>query len=418
MDKQGIKYDVLTNKGVDGTLHIGRLPIGVLQKKQADRKFINVIGLDDKLVDDVQFNKNVEKECNANPSICDEHQIHFVSGSFDFDSDMLTVEQGNFISLEDVLKDNPLIVANSRFIEKIIRETALFISRLHEVGIYHLCLAPSTVFLKKGEDVPLLASHGSFYLNMPKQRDLYAGMTDYVAPEVLDEGMADERADVYAIGKLMEYLYAMGQMPYAYRAVVKKATSSDASKRYATVDRMLKSMNARSKVFAGAASLAVAVVAALFVFWGYMELMPQTENIEFVKPAGQTGSGDGDEGIYNPSADYALTDSIPELTAEEQEEMKRYQDKCEQIFRKQYEREAERVLSKIYSSSNMGSNVNSFIAGSQETLNELIRLRGELAGQAGIDEVKSQRIATEIIDKITERKKSQLLKHGVQKDND
>ncbi|MGN1263257.1 MAG: hypothetical protein ACI4TW_04410, partial [Prevotella sp.] len=103
------------------------------------------------------------------------------------------------------------------------------------------------------------------------------------------------------------------------------------------------------------------------------------------------------------------------LTDEERKKIKEYEDKCEQIFRRQYTKEAERILSKIYNNSYMGSNEKQFMAGCKTTMNELVEAQVKLAQQADLSTVKSQRIASEIIDKITEEKKHSLNSRGIQK---
>ena len=158
------------------------------------------------------------------------------------------------------------------------------------------------------------------------------------------------------------------------------------------------------------------IVSLLLIIFVYNEFSPQVNEMEFIKPHVEQTVNELEESTFDPISEYSFADTISSLTTQENEEMKKYQEKCEQIFRKQYTKEAERVLSQIYSSSNMGTNVNNFIVGSQSAVNELVKLRVEIAGKSGLDEFKSQRLATEIIDQITERKKKALLKHGVQKE--
>ncbi len=411
-----MKYDELINKCEGGEMRFGHLPIGILYKRQADKKFINVINLHDTLVDDILFNKDIELECNANSSINDEHQVHFVRGTFDCGADMLTVEQGNFVSIEQLYNENPNISANNKFIESFIFDLLSFLSLLNSQGIYHICISPSNIFVRKGELSPLLMSHGSYYLNLPNQSLFYSGQTNYVAPEVLNENKADSRSDVYSVGKFIEYLFSIRNIPYAYKSIIRKATEAEPEKRYVSIDSMRNDLKMRLLVSRILNYSLVFIVSFLLILFVYNEFSPKVNEMEFIKPHVEQTVNELEESTFDPISEYSFADTISSLTTQENEEMKKYQEKCEQIFRKQYTKEAERVLSQIYSSSNMGTNVNNFIVGSQSAVNELVKLRVEIAGKSGLDEFKSQRLATEIIDQITERKKKALLKHGVQKE--
>ena len=88
--------------------------------------------------------------------------------------------------------------------------------------------------------------------------------------------------------------------------------------------------------------------------------------------------------------------------------MKAYEAKAEQIFRKNYTREAERILSKIYSNDKMGATEKNFMAGSQSTMQELVQAQNRLGAEAGIAETRSQLIASKIIEQVTNRLKKQM----------
>ena len=63
----------------------------------------------------------------------------------------------------------------------------------------------------------------------------------------------------------------------------------------------------------------------------------------------------------------------------------------------------------------MSSSEKKFLAESTEIMTELTQKQAELGSEAGLTDAKSQRIASEIIDKISNEKKAQLEQLGVQK---
>ena len=92
----------------------------------------------------------------------------------------------------------------------------------------------------------------------------------------------------------------------------------------------------------------------------------------------------------------------------DEKEMKAYQAKAEQIFRKQFTKEADRILNKVYNKKEMNLNEKDFMARSRSMTEELAKAEQELAGKANLGNEKSQRIASEIIDQLTTKKMEAL----------
>ncbi|MBR2017488.1 MAG: hypothetical protein IKA00_09400, partial [Prevotella sp.] len=234
-----MNYEELLKSKEDSLIRVVNLPIGILYKKQLDKKFVSVIDIHQRLLDNPDFSSALAKECEAVASINDAHQLHFMQGIFDGNMEMLTLEQGNFITFEQLLNDSPATVGRDNFIENVVSELLEFTSMLNSQGIYHVCFAPSNVFMRKGDSKPLLMSHGSFYTGLADASFFYADTKEYVAPEVLNGEEYDERCDVYSIGKFIEYLFTVTDMPLEYKKVVKKATQDSPDDRYETVDKMI-----------------------------------------------------------------------------------------------------------------------------------------------------------------------------------
>lgn len=63
----------------------------------------------------------------------------------------------------------------------------------------------------------------------------------------------------------------------------------------------------------------------------------------------------------------------------------------------------------------MNSSEKKFKSESSAVMEELAKKQIELGGQAGLNDTKSQRIATEIIERLSNQKKAKLEQHGIQK---
>jgi hypothetical protein len=128
--------------------------------------------------------------------------------------------------------------------------------------------------------------------------------------------------------------------------------------------------------------------------------------VEFVKPVPRQPTDDLLDDGFDP-AELGVTNSGDSLVYDETAE-RDYQAKAEEIFRKKYSEEADRILSKIYNKEYMSNAEKKFTAESQTTIDELMKKQAELGESAGLTPERSQLIATEIIDRITEKKKKEL----------
>ena len=236
---------------------------------------------------------------------------------------------------------------------------------------------------------------------------------DFVAPEVLESNTADKRSDVYSMGKFMEYLYSYKPMPLSYKKIISKATESNPEDRYATLPEMIKDIQKKNKIFTTLSSFIISLICGLVCLGVYFGLMPESNQIEYVTPVNNTENNDILNNGFDAVSEYGYADTLQDFI--DKEDVKMYQSKCEEIFRKKYTVEAERILSKIYNTSNTGTNIGNFISGSQTHINELINIRNKIAAEAGLEESKSHRIATEVIDKITTEKQKKIIKNGIQK---
>ncbi len=131
------------------------------------------------------------------------------------------------------------------------------VQHAHENGVIHRDLKPANVLLFKDEDEELYAAVGDFGLGRMIDRDTptltlsgtQVGTPAYFAPEQYTEGKnADERSDVYALGKLL-YEILTGEIPYPrmdlkkvppkYIYIIRKVTNDAPDRRYQNVTAML-----------------------------------------------------------------------------------------------------------------------------------------------------------------------------------
>ena len=408
--------ELLEARAADGAKKV-QMPIGTYYKKQVGDKYLNTIDIRPQLNDNIVFAEGLKKECEENVGLVHKHQLHFEPVMTGADITSLTVEKGNFISMEQLLREQPAIVAKKEFVDGVVNDLLDLTSYLHEKGIWHVCYSPQNVFVRKGDQSVMLLSHGSYFLGMSEPMSLYEGVEEYIAPEIRNAGTIDARCDIYSLGKFIDYLFEQADMPYEYKRVAKKAQSELPEGRYETPEEMKNALVKKRGMYKSLLTFVAAVVVALIAVGLYFELMPQPTNVEYVKPAPKTDVDDLLDDGFDPMTELGVvsSDTSVILTPEQAAHQREYEAKAEQIFRKQYTEKADKILSKVYNNDNLSSSEKKFLSGLSDVNEELLRAQMELGEQAGLSDAKAQIIAAEIVETLTEQKKKGLNYYGIQK---
>ncbi len=403
-----MNYEELLASRKDGKLNKTRLPIGEYYRQQIDGKYRGVVDIAGELNSNIKFCEALKAECKANSALTNQHILHFRPQTEGNDIVRLELEQGQYQPLKQVLNDTPAIVAEPHFIEDFTRQLLEAAAYLHEQGVFGVCYSPQTIFLRKGDNAPLLIHVGSHYLSMSNPTQLYRdGMEQFVAPEVMNKGTIDNRCDIYSIGRLLQKIFDQSDMPLELRKVVKKAVSEAPEDRFNTPLEMLNSINRKRNTYRSLLTTVIAVAIAGLAIALYFDMMPESNPVEFVKPAPRQATDDLiDDGI-NPE-ELGVTSDGDSLVAAERASQEEYNAKAEAIFRKRYTAAADKILSKIYNKDRMGVSEKNFMSQSESTVNELMKAQQEIAAESALDPARSQLIATEIIERLTEQKKNAL----------
>lgn len=402
-----MNYEELLIAKAGGKLNQSHMPIGEFFRAKIDNKYQSRVEIHRTLLANITFCEGLKRECEENLTIVDKHQLHFTPVTEANEITALAIsEPGQYMSFAEMLSETPAVVAQRDFLTTVLEGLVSITTLLHKKGIRHVCFSPRTVFARKGDYTPILLSHGSYYLSMSNLEELFGDDVQYVAPEVLQHGTFDDRCDVYSIGKFMQSLGAVSDMPLEYRRAIKKATSESPEDRYNTPEELLNVVRKQHHVIRTAIITAVSCIVALVCVCLYFDMFPETNPVEFVKPVPRQPTDDLLDDGFDP-AELGVTSSGDSLVYDEATE-RDYTAKAEEIFRKKYEKEADRILSKIYNKEYMSNAEKKFTSESQTTIDELMKKQAELGENAGLTPERAQLLATEIIDRITEQKKKEM----------
>ena len=410
--------ELLETRDVRKTTKV-RLPYGYFYKRLIDGKYSNFVEFHDEIADDITFSSSVKAEHKALADVCLKQQLHFTPNEGEDGVYAIAVEVGNYVTLEQQLNENPSMVAKGDFVNTILRDLFEVTAKLNSYDIYHVCFAPSNILTRKNDCSVRLLMHGSFYQHVDPEI-LYEGLDMFVAPEVFAGQPITAATDVYSLGCFIDWLYRSSELPIELKSVVKKATEQDPSLRYPSVEALRQAVNkARSLRHAaiyGASALAIALcIVGLFFY-----MMPNRETIEFVKPVKEPIPEDMFEdnmedylGIGADLDSAAIADIVKQgkmndTTSVDDRKMKEYNAKAEAIFRKQFTRAAETIISKVYNTESMNGEQSVFASKTKQMTEELAKKQAELAGLTNLSSDRTQAIAAEIIENIT-RKKMEMM---------
>lgn len=413
-----MNYEELIASRRDGKLNKTRLPIGDYYRQQIDGKYRSVVDIAAELNSNIKFSEALKAECEQNASLTNQHILHFRPQTEGHDIVRLEMEQGQYQPLQQVLNDTPAIVAEPNFIEEFTRQLLETAAYLHEQGVFGVCYSPQTIFLRKGDNAVLLTHVGSHYLSMSDPQQIYHdGLEEFVAPEVMNKGAIDNRCDIYSIGRLLQKVFDQSDMPLELRKVVKRAVSESPEDRFNTPADMLATITRKRNTYRSFITGIIAVAIAGLVIALYFDMMPESTPVEFVKPVERQATDDLLDDGFSPEELGVVSDG-DSLVAAERATQEEYQAKAEAIFRKRYTEAADKILSKIYNKDRMNASEKNFMSQSESTVDELMKAQQEIASESALDPAKSQLIATEIIERLTEQKKNALggsNRRGIQK---
>ena len=408
-----------------------RMPYGYFYKRLIDGKFSNFVEFHDELTEDVIFCRSVKTECEAIASIDHKNQLHFSTNGDDDGVFAIAIEVGNYMTLEQLLNDNPAIVARDEFLSTTLKSLFNITATLNSKDIYHVCYAPSNILVRKMDNSVHLPWHGSFYKNIDVDF-LYEGVEDYVAPEVFDRGVIDSRTDVYSLGKLISYLYHSSDMPFELRPIVAKATNSDPYKRYASVEDLEAAIN-KAHTLKRTGLLGIgALTIALIVVGLFFYMLPSPDVVEYVKPVDEPIPDEMVEedmdALLGIGADVDSA-TIAQIVKQQKHvkdslgmsegKMREYKAKAEEIFRKQFTKAAEGIISKVYNNDQMNGSEKDFAVKAQKMTDELVSKKDELMKSTAISTERAEAIAGKVIEQLTEKKKAEMDKdyYGIKKQN-
>ena len=406
--------ELLETRDVRKTTKV-RLPYGYFYKRLIDGKYSNFVEFHDEVADAITFNNSVKTEHEALAEIHSKQQLHYTPNEGEDGIYAIAVEVGNYVTIGQLLNENPSMVAKGNYVVSTLRDLFAVTEELHAHQIFHVCYAPSNILVRKSDGSVRLLCHGSFYEKIGADI-LFEDLEEFVAPEVMAGGSADARSDVFSIGKFIAWIYQSSGLPFELRHIVEKATAQNPDDRYQTAEAMRQAINkARTIRKTGVIGLS-ALAVALCIVGMFFYLLPSTEPVEFVKPVEEPIPEDLFEdnmddylgiGADLDSATIAAIvaqEKLNDSTSVDEKKMRMYNAKAEAIFRKQFTKAADIIISRVYNTESMNGDQKVFASKTKQMTEDLAKKQEELSKQTNLSSDRTQAIASEIIENITSKK--------------
>lgn len=173
-------------------------------------------------------------------------QLARVYACYDADGD--TVSEEEYVDgtlLSDILRRTLLSEAQA---SAIMRELCLGLKTLHGLGFVHRDVKPENVMLtRQGRVVLLDLDAAAPMLGTPDTNTRLLGTAGYAAPEQFGFARCDVRADIFALGVLLNVALT-GEHPSVRLAggrlgrIARRCTNTNAAQRYANVDALLQQL--------------------------------------------------------------------------------------------------------------------------------------------------------------------------------
>ena len=398
------------------------MPYGFFYKRLIDGKYSNFVEFRDEIADQVRFSRCIMADCEAVRDISHKGQLHFTANEGGDGVYAVAVEVGNYQTLEQLINDNPAIVARHEFINSTLHDLFDILSDLHQKNIFYVCLAPNNILSRKGDNAVRLMFHGTFFSKLD-QDILYDGVEQFVAPEVFSGGTIDARSDVYSLAKLILWLYDSSGLPFELKRVIGKAVSENPADRYTDIEAFRSAINQARNVRRSVVSASAAILIALVVVGLFFYLLPSPDAVEYVKPVEEPIPSEMlDEDMdallgMGADADSATIAHIVELQRHKRDslgvgeaKLREYDAKAEAIFRKQFTKAADAILSEVYNSNQMNATEKDFAAKSRVMTEMLAKKQAELVKSTTLSADRANGIASKIIEELSEKKKAEMEK--------
>ncbi|MGL4851036.1 MAG: protein kinase domain-containing protein [Phocaeicola sp.] len=281
---------------------------------------------------------------------------------------------------------------------------------IHQQGALHANIRPENIYIEPKTGQLKLVNSAQCYLHTSPSFLLIH--TTYTAPELVNEAASHSlTTEIYSIGKIMEFLYSYSKVSLGLNRIIKRATHSNPSKRYRSINELRKALQKAHYWDWGVRGVKIAACAGIVALlsYGFGNKPDSEENLLFFEESRLTQEEKkrSEEAI---TTDY-LSPFVEQTThtpSPENGELNEEKQMGIKLFRKEFKRAAIPVIQRIYTPQLMNGSEQSFQEESLDGFAELDRVQRQLSEELGISLREATTIATEVISELTQESMNRL----------
>ena len=209
------------------------------------------------------FQKEFEIGCSL------EHPNLARYSSLDYDDQgvymLIDYIEGSTVS--EALTNHPDLFHDNKYLQKFTSQVLDCLQYLHSKQILHLDLKPDNILLTRiGADVKII-DLGFCYSDC--YSDTQGNTRNFAAPEQLDlDGIPDERTDIYAFGKVLEYIskHSSRPLPTRYQKVIASCVAKDKETRPRNISQLREMLKLKKNNLLYILPIIVTLAGAFFYF--------------------------------------------------------------------------------------------------------------------------------------------------------
>ena len=201
------EYEVIQNLGKGG---YGRV---IQVKSKSDEKFyaIKEIIINDEMEISIE---NIKNEANILSKFNCDNIVKYYDSYLDKDKFYILMEYCDGQNLRDFINKNNNELIEENILYNIIKQICIGIKEIHNKNIIHRDLKPENIFMNDKNDIKIGDFGISKYFGSNKKytkTSKKAGSEKYTAPEILIDGIYNEKADMYSLGCIIYELFHLSK---------------------------------------------------------------------------------------------------------------------------------------------------------------------------------------------------------------
>ena len=184
----------------------------------------------------------------------------------------LLTEHVNGLNIADKIKEEPEYFKNNSNTERMLKQLLVALGELHRRNIAYSDMRPENIMLTQISNEVRLVDLGGC---LTDSNDYTTEATEgFGAPELCEDknDRIDARTDIYAVGKLLEYIEEKAGATFSkqLKKIMARCLIEDKTKRFQTTDELTKALNKKGKI-AWAAAISLVLIIAATIGWQWFQ---------------------------------------------------------------------------------------------------------------------------------------------------